>query len=318
MGGLTLREATLKDAAFVADVATAVTPARPTDPVMERYEWEQPWRNWMVARWIALVDGRPAGYAVHSHPKWDLVDERYGSLAVDLLPADRTRPHLDRALAAMEERSLADGARILRTRANDDDALKIETALARGYREGRRGRRWELDLVAERDRILEMTERTRAEMRRQGVRLLTLADDPDPEKHRKVWKLNEEATHDVPTTMPHVPEPFEDHMRWVTGPGMREDRFWIARVGNEIAGCSVLSYPPVRGIVGTEWTATARSARGRGIARAVKCETLAQAIALGVTRVRTGNDAANAPILHINETMGYRPSVGAIELLKPA
>ena len=163
-----------------------------------------------------------------------------------------------------------------------------------------------------------MTERSRERMRRQGIRLLTLADDPDPEKHVKVWRLSEEATLDVPTTAPHVPESFEDHMRWLRSPGMRLDRFWIARDGDEIVGCSVLGYPPVRGLVITEWTATSRSARGRGIARAVKCETLAQAITLGVTRMRTGNDAANAPILHINETMGYRPSVGAIDFLKPA
>ncbi|OGO74008.1 MAG: hypothetical protein A3G84_01625 [Chloroflexi bacterium RIFCSPLOWO2_12_FULL_71_12] len=318
MAEVALRPATLDDASFVADVATAVTPTRPADPVIERHEWEQLWRNWVVRRWIVLTDGRPSGYALHSHPRWDLVEERYGSVVADLLPAERTRLHLDRALAEMEQASMADGARILRTRANEDDPLKIETILGRGYHEDRRGRRWELDLVAERQRIVEMTERTRAEMRHQGVRLLTLADDPDPEKHVKVWRLSEEATLDVPTTAPHVPEPFEDHMRWVTGPGMREDRFWIARIGDEIVGCSVLSYPPARGLVGTEWTATARLVRGRGIARAVKCETLAQAIALGVTRVRTGNDAANDPILHINESMGYRPAVGATDFLKPA
>ncbi|MGH2377223.1 MAG: GNAT family N-acetyltransferase [Candidatus Limnocylindria bacterium] len=318
MGELVLRDATLEDAAFFADVATALIPERPTDPVVMRYEWEQAWRNWTEARWIALLEGLPVGYAFHSHPRWELVQERYGSVNADLLPECRTRDRLDELLAQMEDRTREDGARILRIRANEDDPLKIGAILARGYREDRRGRRWELDLVAERDRILEMTERTRAEMSRQGVRLLTLADDPDPEKHRKVWRLSEEGTQDVPTTAPHVPEPFEDHMRWVTAPGMRDDWFWIARLGDEVVGCSVLSYPPVRGVVGTEWTATARSVRGRGIARAVKCETLAQAIALGVTRVRTGNDAANDPILHINESMGYRPSVGAIDFLKPA
>jgi hypothetical protein len=56
--------------------------------------------------------------------------------------------------------------------------------------------------------------------------------------------------------------------------------------------------------------------RGRGIARALKCETLAQAIALGVDRVRTGNDAQNDPILHINESMGYRPITGRVDFLK--
>jgi len=99
---------------------------------------------------------------------------------------------------------------------------------------------------------------------------------------------------------------------------MYEDRLWIAREGDEIVGVSVLEYPPVRGIVGTAWTATARRVRGRGIARALKCETLMQAIALGVDRVRTGNDGANDPILHINASMGYRPWVGSINFLKDA
>jgi hypothetical protein len=56
--------------------------------------------------------------------------------------------------------------------------------------------------------------------------------------------------------------------------------------------------------------------RGRGIARALKCETLMQAIALGVDRVQTGNDGANDPILHINASMGYRPWVSGINFLK--
>ena len=41
-----------------------------------------------------------------------------------------------------------------------------------------------------------------------------------------------------------------------------------------------------------------------------------EAIALGVDRVRTGNEGANDPILHINASMGYRPSVSSINFLK--
>jgi hypothetical protein len=81
-------------------------------------------------------------------------------------------------------------------------------------------------------------------------------------------------------------------------------------------GISQLAYPPVRGVVATDWTGTARKVRGRGVARALKCETLMQAIALGVDRVRTDNDSANAPILYINETMGYRIRVEGIQFLK--
>jgi GNAT superfamily N-acetyltransferase len=216
----------------------------------------------------------------------------------------------------MEERAIADGAKILRTRANQDDSFRIETILGRGYREDRLHKRWELDLVENRESLLAMTERSRARMRREGVTMLTLADDADPDAIRKVWQLSEEAGDDVPTTEPHIPEPMDAYVRWISAPEIHRDRFWTARIGDEIVGVSVLGYPPVRGIVGTEWTATARTARGRGVARALKCETLSQAIALGVDRVRTGNDAANAPILHINETMGYHLVPGAMNYLR--
>ena len=52
------------------------------------------------------------------------------------------------------------------------------------------------------------------------------------------------------------------------------------------------------------------------MARALKCETLMQAMVLGVDRVRTDNDSTNVPILHINETMGYTRRPDGIQLLK--
>ena len=153
-------------------------------------------------------------------------------------------------------------------------------------------------------------------MRDENVTMLTLADDPDPDVVRKVWKLSVEAEKDEPKSLGEVDEALEDYVEWFDAPEMRRDRVWLARERDDVVGISCLGYPPVRGFVGTEWTATARSVRGRGIARALKCETLAQAIALGVDRVRTGNDAANDPILHINESMGYQPISGAINFLK--
>ena len=83
-------------------------------------------------------------------------------------------------------------------------------------------------------------------------------------------------------------------------------------------GMSVLEYPPGIGNVWTDYTGTARSVRGRGIARALKCETVSQAAALGVLRVRTNNDGENKPILHLNEEMGYHRIRGFIQLLKQA
>jgi GNAT superfamily N-acetyltransferase len=314
---LSFRRATPSDGAFAADVETALWPDSPRDPVVYKYWWSQPDEHIEIARFVARRGDRDIGYATTQHARWDMQPERHAWVAGDLLPTERSAAILDAVLAAMEERAIADGARILGTGAYEGDEVRIETILRRGYKEDRRSRRWELDLIANRERLLAMTERSRARMREEGVRLLTLADDDDPAVIEKVWRLSEEAGDDVPTTVPRVPESMEAYVRWANAPEVHKDRFWIARVGGEVVGVSVLAYPPVRGIVGTNWTATARSVRGRGVARALKCETVAQAIALGVDRVRTGNDAANAPILHLNETMGYRLIAGGIAFLKP-
>jgi hypothetical protein len=85
-----------------------------------------------------------------------------------------------------------------------------------------------------------------------------------------------------------------------------------------VIGVSILSYPPKRGVVATDWTGVARAGRGRGVARAVKCETVMQAIALGVDRIRTDNDSQNAPILHINQTMGYKRRPDMIQFIRAA
>jgi len=313
---LTFRPATPDDAPFAADVMTALFPRSPWDPVSLRYWWSQPDESMEIARLIVLRGERPIGFAHIDHARWDVQPERYASIWGDLMPAERTRDGLSAFLAAMEERLRADGARTIRVRAEEDDSLRIDTILARGYKEDRRQKRWELDVAANRDRLLAMTADSRERMRAEGVKLLTLADDRDPDVIKKIWRLSEEAGEDVPTTMPRIPEAMESYLRWTRAPEIHRDRFWIARIGDEVVGLSVLGYPPVRGIVGTEWTATARSVRGRGIARALKCETLAQAIALGVDRVRTGNDEANAPILHLNETMGYHLTPASINYLR--
>jgi len=313
---LQFRQATLDDASFSADVHTAVFPERATDPVVERYWWAQPDDTFVSRRWVVRRDGNDIGVAYFEHPAWERLEVPHGDVGGEILPEHRERETLVAMLAEMERRLVADGAKRIAARANEDDDVRLAAIADRGFREDRRGRRWLLDLAENRERITRLADESRARMRAEGIRMLTLDADQDPEKYRKLWRMNEEATQDVPTTLPNVEESFEDTLRWLRSPSMHEDRFWIAREGDEIVGASVLGYPPVRGIVGTEWTATARRVRGRGIARALKCETLMQAISLGVDKVRTGNDGANDPILHINATMGYQPWVGNINFLK--
>ena len=315
---LTLRPATLEDARFAADLWTAVRPDDPEDPVAWEHYWANPEEKGVNERFIGELAGERVAMTQQRHTKWEHTPKRYGSVGGDLLPSFRTPERLGALLAAMEDRSRADGSATFTSWCWEDDALKLGVLQARGYAEERRERFWELDLVANRERLATMAEESRAKMRGQGISILTIEDDPDPGKWHQLWRVSEEAGHDVPSTVPHVEGTFDDFMKWMRSPGLHEDRIWIARDGGEVLGVSILSYPRERGVVQTDWTGMARSARGKGIARALKCETVMQAIALGVDKVRTDNDSTNSPILHLNEQMGYRRRPDMIQLMRAA
>ncbi len=316
LGDLELRDATLDDAAIVADIDTEARRDDPEDPQLLRHWWKLIAADAVVRRYLALQDGEPVGYATWNHVPWPKMPERFMRISAELRPALRTPERLDALLAFLESEARREEARRLSAWAFDYDAARIDVLHARGYREERRQRFWELDLAQNRDRIATMAAESRERMGREGIRVLTLDQVKDPTMWEKLKRMSDEAEADVPTTVPHVPMPMHEWRKWFESPGLRPDRIWIAYEGDDIVGISQLAYPPVRGVVATDWTGTARRVRGRGVARALKCETLVQAIALGVDRVRTDNDSANAPILHINETMGYRIRVEGIQLLK--
>ncbi|MGH2451063.1 MAG: GNAT family N-acetyltransferase [Candidatus Limnocylindria bacterium] len=317
VGDLTFRPATLDDAARVADIDTALFPEEPSDPEAMRHWWASDDPAWTIDRFVIERAGRPIGFARHAHAPWEKVDKRYARINAYFEPAEHRPANRTPALDWLEARARADGAEIAASYAREDREADRAFLRDRGYVEERRSRAWELDLVAQRERLLAMLERSRARMREQGIRVLTAADDADPESFQKIHRMSEEAAQDVPTTIPHVPEPFEQFMKWFESPGLREDRMFIARLGDDVVGISVLSYPRVRGNVWTDWTGTARAVRGKGVARALKLETVAQAIALGIPRVRTENDGENAPILHLNAEMGYVRIPGWVQLMKP-
>ena len=315
---LELRPATADDASFSADLYTAVHPDDPEDPQLLRHSWSVERLANVIERSVVTKDGRPVGMATRRHVPWEKMPERYGRVSAELTPALRTRERLDALHAHVEERQRADGTKIFTAWAWEHDRELLAVLTARGYREERRERYWECDLVANRERLTAMAAASRKRMRDEGITILTVDRDADPERFRKIWRMTDEAEQDIPTTVPHVATPWEMFEQWMRSPGLHEDRMWIARLGDDVVGISMLSYPPVRGVVSTDWTGTARRVRGRGVARALKCETVIQAIALGVDRVRTDNDGENAPILHLNEVMGYRRRADMIQHLKPA
>ncbi len=273
------RPATIDDAALAADLMTAAYPALAQDPVLTRYRWEHPRHGFSYRRFIAEVDRKPVAFVESSHGPWDQLPDR-------------------EAYAA------------------EDEPEVLETLRGLGYQQDRVERVWELDLRAHGKRLQEEADVARRAMVAKGVELLTLTDWRDPEKFRKVHALNELTLPDAPHTFPILPMSFNDFMERLSGPDKPHDRYWVAHQGDRAVAMSYLTYPPVRGTVWTGFTCCDPEYRGRGIARAVKLQSLAQAVELGIPAVFTDNDSENAPMLHINERLGYGSRPGFVSFVK--
>lgn len=289
---------------MIADVRTAEFPDEPWDPPSTISWYAEPDQVW--SRFRCLAGEEVVGFAAAHHNPWSVADDGFVWLVLGFFPAHRTGANLAAAIAFLEGQARGESGRTSITNAREDDTVLLAVLDELGYAEERRDRYWELDLIGRRASLLEMAERSRERMRRQGITLTTLAADADPEKYRKLHAVSSEGELDVPTTATNVPPSLERLMEMLDEPSTHKDRVWIARIGEDLAGLSMLGFPVERGIVATDWTAVARAHRNRGIARALKLETVVQAIELGVERVRTDNDSTNSPILRLNEELGYR------------
>ncbi|MBI2773672.1 MAG: hypothetical protein HYX56_04165, partial [Chloroflexi bacterium] len=175
VAGLALRTAALDDAAFVADMFTALWPDEPEDPVMTRHFWEHPWDEGKWERWIGAQNGKSVAFVAYGHAPWEVMPERYARLQGDLLPVLSTPDRLGALIDFAEERAKADGALRVTKWAREHDALQIGVLGTRGFKETRRERFWELDLKANREKLAKMADASRARMREQGITILTLA-----------------------------------------------------------------------------------------------------------------------------------------------
>ena len=263
--GLTFRPATLDDVPWTADLQTARKPDEPANEEQLRHWWQSRDRDRVDDRWIVEEDGTAIGYAYVGHPAWEKAPMRAARLLA-WFPRDQEGPaRLRRALTVLEPYAITDGAAVFIANTVEGFDDELDALVAHGYREERRSKSWELDLVASRETIAAMTEASRERMRNERIEITTIDVVADPEKWRKLHAMCEASIQDIPTTVPHAPESLESFMKWMSSPGMHADRLWIAREGTAIVGMSVLEYPPGVGNVWTDYTGTARSVRGRGI-----------------------------------------------------
>ena len=306
MADLAVRAGTLDDAELAADIATAMRPDEPVDPVVERHFWVNHTPDEIIKSWIASLEGEPVAVVLTQRRAWPAEDEsRAGFVDLGIRPESVTRARVRQLIDHGTDSLHRAGARVVEGYGREDEGWLREAFISCGFVEDHLSKAWELDLVGRSEDILRTARESRAVATALGVRCLTLADCAIPQKLQRLHELSELARLDVPRSLPALANSKEMFLARISTPGVGPERIWVAELDGELIGLSYLRYPPVRGHVWTGFTASHPAHRGKGIARAVKMETLVQAIDLGVPRVRTDNDERNAPMLHINQKLGY-------------
>jgi GNAT superfamily N-acetyltransferase len=255
---------------------------------------------------LARIEGAVAGSAmVGIQPEWPA----FAFALVTVLPAYRGRGAGTGLYGAVSDWARGRGLDTIQTIVADDDPESLAFAQRRGFVEESRERGVSLDLTRIEPPTVEPPE---------GVEITTWAERP--ELARGMYEVLLEAAPDIPGSEDETTESFE---HWLAhdmqaGPGDRPDATFIALAGDEVIGYAKFSLTAAQPVTAHhDLTGVKRAWRGRGVARALKATQIAWAKANGYEEVRTRNDERNAPIRHLNEEFGYRPTVGRIYLKGP-
>ncbi|MDI9636792.1 GNAT family N-acetyltransferase [Geitlerinema splendidum] len=89
------------------------------------------------------------------------------------------------------------------------------------------------------------------------------------------------------------------------------DWLWVATFGDEWIGMhQILRITESGSACGIGYTGVVKHHRGKGIGRAMKQVGIATAQKAGFTKIKTNNDKTNAPMLKINEQLGFQSANG--------
>jgi hypothetical protein len=307
---LTARPLTPDDTAFAVRAVSAAQPHHPWTEDELRIQWSSAAKMGKISTLVLEDAGRPAGWVAAT--LWHDAIGREGRVAVFLVGTGAEQ--LDQAWAIVEDAARGLGARLGRASVWEDDGPQLDALRRRGWEVKRRERFWRLALAGQAERLRALRTAARLRVEAGGLRVVTAVELGGEAIYPELHRVEETTAEDIPRDIPRVAIPYDAWLEWMRPPGVVPERIWLALSGDRVVGMSYLLYDSMP--VGTAYTGVLREHRGGGLARALKLETLVQAVELGVPAVETDNDEANVPILHLNQELGYREIPGQVKLHK--
>ncbi len=252
--------------------------------------------------WVAEESDGLAGF-VWVDLKWWAADPGIGSIFLLVRPESR-RQGYGSALYDLAEAQLREhDAWKLEGHVTDDDGRRF--AERHGYGETRRERLSQLEV--ESADLSELAELERAKAA-EGYRVAPLRELLD--RPHDLHVLFDEAAKDMPTDDRHGDVDFDEWQRETLGNPLLDPDGSMNVVHDDRPVAFAWLLVDREGARAThELTGTLRAYRGRGLARLAKLAAIRWCRESGIRTLLTGNDAENAPMLAINDRLGYRPTV---------
>jgi GNAT superfamily N-acetyltransferase len=145
-----------------------------------------------------------------------------------------------------------------------------------------------------------------------GMRLVPL-NELNP---RQLYDAEQIAQRTKPGDAKIVGQPYETWLESVwNSPGIVLDLSMALVDGDRVAGFTLGNGDHEK--IWTQMTATLPEYRGRGVAKLVKCAALHRAAEAGVVRMYTANYDGNAPMIAVNEWLGYQRTATHAVLICP-
>lgn len=253
-------------------------------------------------RLVAALDGAVVG-AAHVRPPIHAAGGETALVWLGVLDGLRRRG----VGTALEERAAAHarslGKRRLMATVRDDNAHSLGFYAHRGYAEVNRMREVILELADHEPPAVDAPA---------GYELAPLR----PEHDEGIWRVARESDADIPSVEPFDELPFEEWCTVNLRSGLLRELSFVALRDGRVAGFALLEEYG-EGAANHAMTGVARSARGVGLATALKRAQIVASRRAGVQRLHTVNDFANAPMRRVNEKLGYVRRCDWIELLGP-